>query len=83
MGFMLLPKEQLICSYPCKHRRNLSGIMHITNIRVCWVPDEDVADKINEVDIPMSEINVHKEVEYVIQVNQMLLLYQIWDISHT
>jgi len=47
------------------------------------VPDEDVADKINEVDIPMSEINVHKEVEYVIQVNQMLLLYQIWDISHT
>jgi hypothetical protein len=68
MGFHLLSKEICINSFACKHRRDLSGTMYITNIRVSWVPDEETAGNINEVNIPMSDINVHKEIDFLVQV---------------
>jgi hypothetical protein len=74
MSFQLLPKEKLINSYPCKHRRNLNGKMHITNIRVCWIPDGDANEKSNEVDIPMSEIDVAKHVQSVDQDQRSVLM---------
>lgn len=83
MSFFLLPKEKLVNSYACKHKRNLNGTMHISNIRVWWVPDSNVADKISEVDIPMSEIDIHKDVQSVDQDKRSVLLIKTQDSSKT
>ena len=65
MLFKLLPKEVILGSFFCKHKKNLTGNLHITNIRCCWVPEDNsdgTSAKSGQIDIAMSDINIKKDI---------------------
>ena len=60
MPFVLLQNEKLNRSYQAYYRRSISGILYVTNYRICWMSDDDLRD----INISFQEIDFEEDVEY-------------------
>ena len=54
----------MLSSYPAKYKRNYKGTLYITNLRVCWYPDESEDEKAAEINFPIFKIS-NKELDFI------------------
>ncbi|CAI2362596.1 unnamed protein product [Moneuplotes crassus] len=83
MQFKLFPKEKIIDSFLCKHRQKFYGNLHITNMRISFIKEEDESQadssgkgqaKFSMLDIPLSDIESEEQIQSKVQETRAIML---------